>query len=85
MKDYDEVEQNVEQLENEFKALSLAEKKQILSEIVDNNNLYVNYSDIEDETYNISAEEKILNKEFYGDLWWIFYLNNMTMPVRMDL
>ena len=53
---------------NEFKALSLAEKKQILSEIVDNNNLYVNYSDIEDETYNISAEEKILNKEFYGDL-----------------
>jgi adenine-specific DNA-methyltransferase len=53
---------------NEFKALSLAEQKQILSEIIDNNNLYVNYSDMEDEAYNISAEEKKLNKEFYGDL-----------------
>lgn len=53
---------------SDFKALSLAEQKQILSEIVDNNNLYVNYSDMEDETYNISEEEKKLNKEFYGDL-----------------
>lgn len=52
--------------ENEFKQLSLAEQKQILSEIVDNNNLYVNYSDIDDISNEISDADKKLNHEFYG-------------------
>ena len=51
---------------NEFEKLSLAEQKQILSEIIDNNNLYVNYSDIDDSDYQISAEDKKLNHAFYG-------------------
>ena len=51
---------------NEFCQLSLAEQKQILSEIIDNNNLYVNYSDIDDNDYKISAENKKLNHSFYG-------------------
>ena len=51
---------------NEFEKLSLAEQKQILSEIIDNNNLYVNYSDIDDRDYGISAEDKKLNHAFYG-------------------
>ncbi|ASW49981.2 DNA methyltransferase [Streptococcus suis] len=51
---------------NEFCQLSLAEQKQILSEIIDNNNLYVNYSDIDDSDYQISAEDKKLNHAFYG-------------------
>ena len=51
---------------NEFEKLSLAEQKQILSEIIDNNNLYVNYSDIDDSDYGISAEDKKLNHAFYG-------------------
>ena len=51
---------------NEFSQLSLAEQKQILSEIIDNNNLYVNYSDIDDNDYQISAENKKLNHSFYG-------------------
>lgn len=51
---------------NEFSQLSLAEQKQILSEIIDNNNLYVNYSDIDDIDYQISAEDKKLNHSFYG-------------------
>ncbi|HEM4972378.1 site-specific DNA-methyltransferase [Streptococcus suis] len=51
---------------NEFSQLSLAEQKQILSEIIDNNNLYVNYSDIDDNDYQISAEDKKLNHSFYG-------------------
>ena len=50
----------------EFEKLSLAEQKQILSEIIDNNNLYVNYSDIDDSDYQISAEDKKLNHAFYG-------------------
>ena len=53
--------------ETEFKQLSLAEQKQILSEIVDNNNLYVNLSDIDDVTYRISENDKKLNKEFYSE------------------
>ena len=52
--------------EIEFKQLSLAEQKQILSEIIDNNNLYVNYSDIDDISNGISDSDKKLNREFYG-------------------
>ena len=50
----------------DFELLSLAEQKQILSEIIDNNNLYVNYSDIDDRDYGISDEDKKLNHAFYG-------------------
>ena len=52
--------------QTDFELLSLAEQKQILSEIIDNNNLYVNYSDIDDSDYGISAEDKKLNHDFYG-------------------
>lgn len=48
-----------------FTQLSLAEQKQILLEIIDNNNLYVNYSDINDKDYNISNREKRINDIFY--------------------
>ena len=51
---------------NEFEKLSLPEQKQLLSEIIDNNNLYVNYSDIDDSDYGISEEDKKLNHAFYG-------------------
>ena len=54
-------------LEEDFIALSLAEQKQLLLELIDNNNLYVNYSDIEDVHYNISDEDKKLNRLFYGE------------------
>ena len=50
----------------DFEKLSLAEQKQILSEIIDNNNLYVNYSDIDDGGYQISEQDKKLNRSFYG-------------------
>ena len=52
---------------SEFEKLSLAEQKQVLLELVDNNNLYVNYSEIDDSDYGISLEEKKLNKDFYGE------------------
>ena len=52
--------------EREFLELSFAEQKQLLLEIIDQNNLYVNFSDIDDDTYRISEYEKKLNKEFYG-------------------
>lgn len=51
----------------EFENFSLAEQKQILLELVDNNNLYVNYSEIDDSDYGISEQEKKLNRVFYGE------------------
>lgn len=53
--------------EADFKELSLAEQKQVLAELIDNNNLYVNYSDIEDSSFAISPQEKALNRAFYGE------------------
>ncbi|WGN88628.1 DNA methyltransferase [Ligilactobacillus faecis] len=50
---------------DEFETLSLAEQKQVLSDIIDNNNLYVNYSDIDDGDYHISEYDKRLNHQFY--------------------
>jgi len=51
----------------EFKALSLDEQKKLLLEMLDYNDLYVNYSEIEDAIYNMSEEDKKLNKEFYKE------------------
>lgn len=50
---------------DEFEKLSLADKKHILLDLIDNNTLYLNYSEIEDKTYNISEADKKHNKEFY--------------------
>ena len=52
--------------EKEFLELSFAEQKQLLLEIIDQNDLYVNFSDIDDEFYRIPEIEKRLNREFYG-------------------
>lgn len=49
----------------EFTKLSLFEQKQLLVELIDHNNLYVNYCDIDDVNNNISEKEKQLNKMFY--------------------
>jgi len=50
----------------EFENLSLMDKKSILVNLVDNNTLYLNYSEINDKTYDISEADKKHNKEFYG-------------------
>jgi adenine-specific DNA-methyltransferase len=49
-----------------FKELSQAHKRQLLLELVDSNTLYVNYSDIDDVTYGVSADDKRHNHGFYG-------------------
>ncbi|MCD6483127.1 MAG: site-specific DNA-methyltransferase, partial [Candidatus Aenigmarchaeota archaeon] len=50
----------------EFKVLTLDEQKKLLLEMLDYNDLYVNYSEIEDAIYNVSEEDKKLNNLFYG-------------------
>jgi adenine-specific DNA-methyltransferase len=51
---------------DEFEKLSLPEKKKFLVEILDKNQLYVNYSEIEDTDYKVSETDKKLNKSFYS-------------------
>lgn len=57
-----EIDKNI----NEFEELSLELQKEFLIEILDKNHLYVNLSEINDITYNVSDEDKKLNQEFYG-------------------
>jgi len=49
----------------EFKTLNLEEQKSLLLEMLEYNDLYVNYSEIEDAIYKVSEEDKKLNKDFY--------------------
>ncbi len=49
----------------DFDDLSLEDQKRFLLECLDKNHLYVNYSEIDDEEYAVSEEDKKLNKEFY--------------------
>jgi adenine-specific DNA-methyltransferase len=51
----------------EFKALPLDQQKQVLCDILDMNQLYVNLSDIDDETVGVTEQEKIITKSFYGE------------------
>ena len=50
----------------DFVDLSIEDQKRFLFECLDKNHLYVNYSEIDDEEYGISEEDKKLNKGFYG-------------------
>jgi adenine-specific DNA-methyltransferase len=52
--------------EKDFTKLDLKNQKQVLMGCLDKNHLYVNYSEIEDSTYKVSAEDKKINKQFYG-------------------
>ena len=52
----------------EFNRLSLADQKQLLIELIDQNNLYINYSDIDDADNEITEKEKELNKQFYKEV-----------------
>ncbi|NQV38358.1 MAG: site-specific DNA-methyltransferase [Candidatus Marinimicrobia bacterium] len=50
----------------EFSELELEQQKEVLLECLDKNHLYVNLSEMDDTTYDISDEDKAMNKKFYG-------------------
>lgn len=50
----------------EFYELELEDQKEVLIRVLDNNQLYVNYSDIEDSAYNFTEDEIAFNHRFYG-------------------
>jgi len=51
----------------DFKALNLEDQKKLLLEMLDYNDLYVNYSEIDDAIYNVNEKDKKLNKDFYQE------------------
>ena len=58
----------MEKVDKDFLNLKLEEKKKVLMDLVDKNKLYINYSDIDNEEYDISKEEKQFNDSFYKDV-----------------
>ena len=44
-------------------------QKKLIAELLNKNQLYINLSEIDDENFGVNEEDKILNREFYGD--WI--------------
>ncbi|MFC6267035.1 DNA methyltransferase [Frigoriflavimonas asaccharolytica] len=49
-----------------FEDLTLDQQKIVLINLLDKNELYINYSEIEDQTYNISKEIVKINQQFYN-------------------
>ncbi|RCV80577.1 hypothetical protein BJL73_14295 [Staphylococcus aureus] len=49
----------------DFYELSLKEQKDVLIQVLDLNQLYLNYSEIEDSQYNIPDSVKAFNHSFY--------------------
>lgn len=57
--------EELKKADENFRYLSLEEKKMALIDIVDKNKLYVNYSDIEDKTFEITKNDKKFSESFY--------------------
>ena len=51
--------------DKEFEALPFEDKKKALVKLIDKNKLYVNYSDIDNEDFDISEDEKKFTRSFY--------------------
>ena len=47
----------------------LEKQKRVLAELLDKNQLYVNLSEIDDAQFNVSEEDKALNRAFYGEAY----------------
>jgi adenine-specific DNA-methyltransferase len=61
----------VEEFDNtakEFEELTFDNRKRFLIECLDKNHLYVNLSEIDDKDYDISPNDKELNRKFYSVL-----------------
>ena len=52
--------------EDDFDKLSLDDQKNLVMELLNKNQLYVNLSDIDDEDYKVSEADKAFTRSFYG-------------------
>ena len=55
----------VDENAKDFANLSVENQKRFLLECLDKNHFYINYSEIDDEEYRVSEEDKKLNRGFY--------------------
>ncbi len=58
---------DIDEAADDYAALTFADKKRFLMEILDKNLLYVNYCDIDDEEFGISDEDKAFTRSFYKE------------------
>ena len=63
---YKIIPQNFDQNIDQFENLQFEDQKRFLIEVLDKNMLYVPLSEIEDQSYKVSQEDKKLNSEFFG-------------------
>lgn len=59
--------QEIDPNADDFKSLSFENKKRLFLALLDKNMLYVNYCDIDDETYDISEADKAFTNSFYKE------------------
>lgn len=57
---------DLKRTKEEFDNLTLEEQKRLVLELLDQNKLYINLSDIDDEDVNVSEADKVFSKSFYG-------------------
>ncbi len=51
---------------NDFSELSIEDSKRFLIEVLDKNLLYIPLSEIDNQEFNVSVEDKLLTNKFYG-------------------
>ncbi len=52
--------------EDYFAELSYKDKRTLVIDLLDKNQLYVNFSEIEDQDHEVSEEDILVNKHFYS-------------------
>lgn len=52
--------------DEDFRKLDLNERKEALADVLDENQLYLNYADMGDTRHKVTADEKALTDKFYG-------------------
>lgn len=62
----------MEEQNKSFLSLSEKEKRQLLINIIDKNTLYINYCDMDDDSYNISDNIKQFNNSFYNKGMYLY-------------
>lgn len=60
--------EELQKADEDFASMELEDQKKALISIVDKNKLYVNYSDMDDENFAISKEDKAFTKSFYAEV-----------------
>lgn len=53
--------------DEKFRSLDIYKRKEALANILDKNQLYLNYADMNDIRHKVSADEKALTDKFYGE------------------